>query len=255
MTDTQFPTETIELPSKGWFYPEDHPLAKGTIDLYYMTAKHEDILTSRNLIEKGVAIDKLLEALIATKGVDYGDLLVGDKNAIMFAARILGYGKDYACTLNCPECGAKNRVETNLEDGEAKEISLDPTQKGKNSFTYKLPLTGKTLTFRLFTHKMEQDIQKELRAMSKAVQGDFEKAITTRMRHAITAIDGDPDGYKIAQFVENMPARDSSAFRQHVRDLNPDFGVYFDFECSSCQHTDRLEVPITVTFFWPNAGV
>jgi hypothetical protein len=102
MSVIDFPTETIELPSRGWYYTVNHPLSSGRLDVYYMTAKHEDILTSRNLIQKGVVIQKLLEALIATPNVKYSDLLIGDKNALMIAARVLGYGKDYEVDVSCP---------------------------------------------------------------------------------------------------------------------------------------------------------
>ncbi len=85
----KLPTETVDLPSKGLLYPEDSPLAKGTIEMKYMTAKEEDILTNQNYISDGTVIDKLLQSLIVTEGVNFNELLVGDKNAIMVAARIL----------------------------------------------------------------------------------------------------------------------------------------------------------------------
>ena len=95
MEQTQkFPTEVVDLPSKGKLYPPDSPLASGTIEMKYMTAKEEDILTNQNYIEKGIVIDKLLQALIVDKTIDYNELLVGDKNALLIAARILGYGKE-----------------------------------------------------------------------------------------------------------------------------------------------------------------
>ena len=94
-----FPTETIELPSKGLLYPKENPLSKGTIELRYMTAAHEDILTNQSYIQKGIVLDKLMQALIVST-INYGDLIVGDKNAIMVASRILGYGKYYTFTYN-----------------------------------------------------------------------------------------------------------------------------------------------------------
>ena len=93
------PTETIDLPSKGLIYPSDNPLSSGKIEMKYMTAKEEDILTNQNYIQKGIVLDKLLQALIVSK-INYSDLIVGDKNAIMVAARVLGYGKDYEFEYN-----------------------------------------------------------------------------------------------------------------------------------------------------------
>ena len=98
-----FPTEVLSLPSQGLLYPEDSPLRSGTIDVKYMTAKEEDILTSTNLIEQGVVITKLLESVIANQKLTLDDMLIGDKNALMVGTRILGYGKDYRITLVDPD--------------------------------------------------------------------------------------------------------------------------------------------------------
>ena len=89
--ESKYPTETIDLPSGGKLYPQDSPLSSGKIEIKYMTAKEEDILTSANLIKKGVVIDRLLDSIIVTEGVGIDDLILGDKNAIMVAARILAY--------------------------------------------------------------------------------------------------------------------------------------------------------------------
>ena len=109
----QFPTEQVTLPSKGLLYPEDSPLRKGTIEMKYMTAREEDILSNQNYIENGTVIDKLLKSLIVTPGINYNDLLIGDKNALLVAARILGYGADYDFELD----GEEYNVDlTTLED-------------------------------------------------------------------------------------------------------------------------------------------
>ena len=90
-----FPTEVLDLPSDGKLYPKDHPLASGKITIKYMTAKEEDILSSQNLIKKGVVLDKLFESIIVEKSINIDDILIGDKNAIMLATRILAYGPQY----------------------------------------------------------------------------------------------------------------------------------------------------------------
>ena len=95
MAELKFPTEMVSLPSKGLLYPKENPLSSGQIEMKYMTAKEEDILTNANFIKNQTVIDKLLQALITSK-VNFDDILIGDKNAILVAARILGYGKDYS---------------------------------------------------------------------------------------------------------------------------------------------------------------
>lgn len=255
MSDNTFPTEVIELPSKGWFYPSSHPLSNGQIELYYMTAKHEDILTSPNLIRKGVVIDELLKSLIATEGVNYTDLFIGDRNAVMIAARILGYGKKYEPTVECPNCERTSEVEVNLEQLKEKDVEFKESMKGKNEFSFLLPMSKKTVLFKLLTYKDERDAQKELEALRKNLKGDVSREVTTRMRYSILAIDGERDRAELTKFIENMPARDAAALREHARQINPDIDLTFDFECPKCGHSDRVEVPIDVTFFWPNARV
>lgn len=251
-----YPSEAIDLPSKGWFYPTNHPLSSGQISLYYMTARHEDILTSRNLITKGVVIDKLLEALIETPGVNLSDLLLGDKAAIMIAARVLGYGKEYQVSLECPQCSTKASVTINLEDIPDKDCPYFTDEfKGRNEFTFKLPLTKKTVTFRYLTHGDEVSVRNELEGMKKAARSDVTREVTSRLRRSILAVDGDTDGEKVRVFVDSMPARDAMAFREHVRNTGPDIDLRSDFECGNCNYEGRVEIPIDVSFFWPNAGI
>lgn len=247
----QFPTEIVDLPSRGWFYPEGHPLASGQIELFYMTARHEDILTSTNLIRKGVVIDKLMEALIATKGLKYDDVFIGDKNAIMLASRIMGYGKEYSCEISCPNCGENFEHAFNLEDVAPKDLEFDDSQKGKNEFEYTLPFSHRTLTFKLLNHRDEMNINRELEQLKKYTKSGIDPEVTTRMRYSIVAVDGSHDGQIIKSFVEAMPVRDARAFREYAKTVTPDIDFTFAFECANCGHEDRLEVPITTSFFWP----
>lgn len=256
MADIKAATEIIDLPSKGWFYPKEHPLASGKLEVFYMTARHEDILTSTNLIRKGVVLDKLMEALIANPLVKYDDLLLGDKNALMIASRILGYGSEYSVTAECPNCAAKNEVDIDLSNLEDKQLEFKPEDRNKNSFEFLLPFSKKVVTFRLLTHRDERAVQQELDSMRKSTRSDIGTEVTTRMRYAITAVDGEDDREKVRQFILNMPARDGMAFREYTRKINPDVDLTFRFECVKCGHEEpRMEVPIDVGFFWPNARV
>jgi predicted RNA-binding Zn-ribbon protein involved in translation (DUF1610 family) len=255
MSENKYPSEVIELPSGGWFYPENHPLASGKLEIYYMTAKHEDILTSTNLIQRGVVLDKLMEALIVDKSIKYDDLLLGDKNGVVIAARILGYGKDYEVSMNCPSCGVTSDHKINLEDITDKPIETTPENKGKNEFPFKLPISGRTITFKLLTHGDEKAITNELAALKKALKAEVTTEVTTRIRKMIVSVDGDKTSSTIRDFVDAMPARDAMAFREHIKTVNPDIDLTFPFVCPSCGLEQRMEVPIDVTFFWPNAKV
>lgn len=255
MAENMYPSEMVGLPSKGWYYPEGHPLASGEIDLYYMTAKHEDILTSKTLIQRGVVIDKLIESLIVDKSIKYDDLLVGDKNGLMIAARIMGYGKNYDATVTCPSCNTATTHTVDLETLSDKEIEFNPKNKGKNEFEFQLPFSKRLITFRLLTHKDEKDVQNDLDAMRKVVKSEISNEVTTRMKKSIVAVDGNRDVKTIRDAVDSMPARDAMEFRDYARVINPDIELKATFVCPMCAHEDRLEVPIDVSFFWPNARV
>jgi hypothetical protein len=248
MSDEQkfkFPTEMIELPSKGLLYPEDHPLASGQVEMKYMTAKEEDILTNQNYISKGIVLDKLLQSLIITK-FNYSDLLIGDKNAILIASRILGYGKDYNFTYD----GVEQTVD--LSSLENKEIDESAFTRGVNEFSYTLPHTNTEVTFQLMTEGLDKKIDREITAIKK-INKLASPEFTTRLKHIITSINSDTDPKTIKDFVENyLLAKDARALREHIAEMQPDIDMTTTAIDEYGEATD-LEVPITVNFFFPDA--
>jgi hypothetical protein len=247
MSELKFPTEMVDLPSKGLFYPENHPLASGKIEMKYMTAKEEDILTNRVYIEKGVVIDKLLQSLIVTK-IDFNDLLLVDKNAIMIAARVLGYGKDYEFVYKGDKCS----VDLSILEPNVVDDSL--WKKGKNEFSYTLPTTGHILTFKLLTHGDEKKINDEIKGLQK-LQKDSNPELTTRLKHIITSVNGDTEPKIIRQFVDNiLLARDARALREYIRSVTPEIEIKFDYDNGTGVEEGAI-VPIGLNFFWPDAGI
>ena len=244
----KFPTEVVELPSKGYFYPEGHPLASGKVEVKYMTAKEEDILTSQNLIEQGIVIDKLLESLVIDKKININDMLVGDKNAIMVASRVLGYGKDYEFAYD----GEEQSVD--LSKLEPVDIDFTKYTKGVNEFTFELPSSKRSLTFKLLTGEDEKNIALEIAARRKiSKEQSFE--LTTRLKKMILSVDGNSTKAHINNFVDNeFLSRDSFAFRQHLEDVTPDVDMSATVVDSAGKET-VVSVPVTVRFFWPSARV
>jgi len=250
--DTKYPTETISLPSKGWFYPEGHPLASGKVELKMMTAKEEDILSSKNLIDKGLVLDKLLEALLIDKTIDAKDILVCDRNAIFVALRRLAYSDKYKVTMGCPKCGEDNELTIDLSLLDNKPFDFDKYPRGQNAFDFTLPNSGKVITYKLLTQRDDDAIEQEVKALEK-VYKEVSKEVTTRLKHTILAVDGNGDKGIVRKFVDNeMRASDSLAFRIHVRSTMPDIDLGFDFKCNSCGVERREDTPIGVQFFWPN---
>ena len=214
MSNVTFPTEVIELPSKGKFYPDGHPLKSGQLELKYMTAKEEDILTSQNLIQKGIVLDKLIDSLIVTKGVDHEDLLIGDSNAVMVASRILGYGKDYPISVTCRKCETSAEHVIDLTQLETKEIP-------ESDLKLQLPVSGKTVKLRLMTRKIEKQIQTELNSLKK-VGLQVEPEASTRIRYLIAEVDGSTNPKDIRETVENMLVADTRALREFYKTITPD---------------------------------
>lgn len=249
-TEKTFPTEVIDLPSKGLFYPEGSPLRSGQIELHYMTAKHEDILTSSNLIQKGVVLDKLIDALIATKGVKSADLLLGDLNAVMIAARILGYGKDYEVSLPCPSCGNNVEQTVNLSDLENEN---EPTSNSLDSFKVVLPLSKAEVTLKLLTRQDEVNIEKEVKSLKK-INSEVDSEATTRLKAMIGAVNGDTSKTTIWKFVDSMLVRDARYLREQYRSRVPDVNFNVPVECS-CGTSETARLPLGVNFFWPDSRV
>jgi len=245
-----FPTETIDLPSRGLFYPENSPLRSGQIELRYMTAKHEDILTSQNLIQKGVVLDRLIDALIATKGVKAADLLLGDLNAVMVAARILGYGKDYDVTMQCPACGQPIEQKINLSELETEH---EPVSGDSNIFTIVLPLSTAEVSLKLLTRQDELNIDKEIKSLKK-VNSDVSAEATTRLKAMISAVNGDTSKTTIWKFVDNLLVRDVRYLREEYKNRVPDVNFTIPVECT-CGTSETVRLPIGTNFFWPDARV
>jgi hypothetical protein len=242
MSEFKLPTEVIELPSKGLLYPEGSELAKGTLEMKYMTAKEEDILTNQSYIQKGTVLDKLMKSLIISK-INYDELLIGDKNAIMVAARILGYGKDYSFSV----LGEDHTVD--LSTLENKLLNEELFKDGKNNFEFTLPHSGNKVTFKLLTHKDEQDISRELEGLKK-INKDNSPELTTRLKYLITSVEGKTEKKDIREFVDNyLLARDSRALREYVKEIQPDVDLTF----FPTGESNRINIPIGVSFFWPDA--
>ena len=238
----KMPTEVVELPSQGLVYPESSPLSSGKVEMKYMTAREEDILTNKALIEKGTVLDELVKSLIVSD-VDYEDLIVGDKNAILVASRVLGYGSEYKFMW-----GGDEQV-VDLATIENKTLDTKLFKKGVNEFEFKLPHSGIDITFKLLTGKDEKKIEAEMSGMKK-INKNFSAELSTRMKYIITSINGNREAKDIREFVDTaFLARDSKALREYIKEVQPDVDLTFFPDGS----TDRVPIPFGLNLFWPDA--
>lgn len=253
MAESKFktPTEIIELPSRGLIYPLDNPLSSGTIEMTYMTSKHEDILTNQNYIRQGIALDKLIESLIVSK-ININDIVVGDKNALLIASRILGYGKDY--TFKSFDKEGKY-VDKTIDLTTIEDKVLDPSnliEERVNEFKYTLPNSDIEVTFKLLTHGDEKDIEKEINEIKKIFPDKASPEISTRLKYMIKSVNGDSSIATVVDFVNNgLLARDSRELRAEIKRVSPDVVLTYKEE----GELEGTPIPINMNFFWPISAV
>jgi rubredoxin len=256
--NTQFnwstPTEIVKLPSRGLFYPEGHPLhGQDTVEIKYMTAKEEDILTSQSLLKEGLAVDRALQSLLVNKDINIKDLLVGDKNALVIASRITGYGEEYETSVTCPACGTTDRHTFDLSelehhDFEDKMREHNVVVSEQNTFTVELPFSKVTVECRLLTGADENKVFKNSKRNAKKKQSSV---FTDQLRMMVSAIDGNRNPLEVGVFVQQLPARDSRYLRKIFGEVAPNVNMEQTFECSNCTYTADMEVPLTSDFLWP----
>ena len=251
------PTEFVTLPSGG-AYPEGHPLhGQETIEIYYMTAKDEDILSSEELLKKGLAIERFMENVVVDKRIKPSTMYSGDRNALIIAARSSGYGNAYETQVTCPNCGTKSRMVFDIdqptikESMESEEDNLYKTDDG--FFEVKMPVSGYNIKFKLLTGKDEIDMVTEKLSKKKTKIKGLTKTVTSHFKRIIVAVEGYEDRAIVNQFVDTMLSSDSYHLKKCYKLANPNVEIKRDFECNSCGHQQELEVPLNADFFWPDS--
>lgn len=245
------PTEMVDLPSGGKFYPEGHPLhGVESVEIKFMTAKEEDILTSRSLLKKGIALDRLIQSVMVNPKVDPDDMLVGDRNAIIVASRITGYGSDYKTKVACPACGEHSQHQFDLEesqtikggDVEGATITSDGT------WIITLPVTNWEVEVRLLTGRDEKHLASISEKKKKSNMA--ETPITDQLNLIVVSVQGHKDKPTVQQAISALPAKDALHLRDVYTKINPNIDLTQAFVCQSCDFETQMEVPFTTDFFW-----
>tara|TARA_R100000008_G_scaffold54050_2_gene32913 strand:+ start:341 stop:1210 length:870 start_codon:yes stop_codon:yes gene_type:complete len=248
------PTEFVDLPSQGKFYPPGHPLHNvESLEIRFMTAKDEDILTSQALLRKGIALDRFLQNVLIDKSVKLDDLLVGDKNALIVRSRITGYGAEYQTSVTCPACGSKQDYEFDLEESNL-ITATDLLQNGVNiqddgTILFELPVTKASINVRMMTGRDEKELLRKQNLNKKIKMAD--SSLTDQLKMLIVSVNGRTERHLIEQFVDTMPAKDSRFLRTGYAKSLPTMDLAQHFACTECDHAQDMEVPFTTDFFWP----
>jgi len=251
MANYDFPTEVITLPSEGKCYPSDNPLSSGQIEIKYMTAREEEILTSQNLIKKGVVLDKLFETIIVDKNINPDDIILGDKNAIMLATRLLGYGAEYHVEMT-DSANNKHNVIVDLSKVQTKDIDIS-ILNSNNIYEFVTPFGKNKIEFKMLTHGDEKAVDIDVKALAKFNKSGTSSELTTRYRYMIKSVDGESDTKAIVHFINNkFLARDTRAFREFVKQNQPDMNMEFNYTDPESGEEEVRSIPMGVGFFWPS---
>ena len=247
------PVELVPLPSGGIVYPQGSPLSgQEAIEVRAMTAREEDILTSKALIKKGTVITHLIKSCLIDKDIDVKNMLSGDRNALMVGLRVTGYGAGYTCEIDCPLCDHRSKQTFDLAELPVKKLNIKPVSTGENLFSFELPYTKKTVEFRFLTGKDEEEIM--ITSERKKKSGfTGSNIVTTRLLYSIVSVDGITDKSKVSGFIRNMPARDSLALRKHMDEHEPGVDMKSWMDCPSCYEQSEVRLPLGATFFWPDS--
>jgi hypothetical protein len=248
------PTEFVDLPSQGKFYPPGHVLHNvESLEIRFMTAKDEDILTSQALLRKGIALDRFLQNVLVDKTIKLDDLLTGDKNALIVKSRITGYGPEYQTTVSCPACGAKQEYEFDLEESNL-ITAEDLLNNGVNiqsdgTILFELPVTKASVCIKMMNGRDEKELARK-QSLNKKVKLQ-DTSLTDQLKMLIISVNGRTERRLIDQFVDNLPAKDSRFLRVSYAKSLPTMDLTQEFACTECDHAQEMEVPFTTDFFWP----
>ena len=248
------PTDFVALPSEGKFYPEGHPLCnQDVVEIKFMTAKEEDILTSQALLAKGIALERLVESVLIDKDITASSLLVGDKNALLVAIRITGYGSEYETQVTCPSCKEVNSYKFDLDEVKSTPLMTN-TDVTELTDTGTYIITGLTQTeaeveVRMLTGDDDKKLTHRLESNKKHNLGL--PPLLEQMKSFIVSVNDNSNEMYLDSFLHNLPAMDARHLRKTYAALTPAIDMTQQYVCDSCLHETRLEVPLTADFFWP----
>ncbi len=252
-SEEELPYELVPLPSRGWVYPENHPLCNEThVEIKAMGTTQENILVSQALIKKGTVMTVLLKSCLTNASIDPSSLILGDKSAILLAIRRTGFGAEYRMPTTCPECGDHFVHDFDLSKCELKMLEEEPVEPNKNLFEMLLPVSKKTIHFSLMTDGDDLDIMRTQQNRKKVINSDIDTRITDELMKTIKSVDGKEDGETIAKFVRTMKVMDSRALRRQIKLISPDVEMKEEVSCGKCGAIETHRIPLGTEFFWPS---
>jgi hypothetical protein len=238
--------QVVDLPSKGKLYTN----GISEVEIDYMTASDENLLSSPELIRKGTVIDELLKRKIKTEGIKVSDLLNGDKDKIILQLRASSYGQFYNVKVTCPETGNEFDTSIDLLTLNEKELSQEPDELME--FSFLLPMSKKNIKFKILSSGEFDRVLDASQKQKEAYKSQFTETITLLLKSQIKEIEGDRDRTYINKFIDKMRAGDSTALRRHIKSIEP--GIDYDYELTSPYTGNKFKATLNfgIDFFYPS---
>lgn len=252
----EIPIIDVALPSNGKVYPEGHPLyQQRDITITSMTAAQENILTNRTLAKRGTLLTHLIQSCLRDKTISAKSMLIGDRNTVMVALRISGYGPDYSVKMSCPACDQTSDQMFGLDKLPVNRLEIEPVHVGQNLFETKLPQTSAVVRFKFLTGADEEEIAQTQAQKKKLGAGVADsEMITSGLLSAIVSINGVTDRAQINAAIPKLPAYDSRVLRKYIQENEPGIQMKGEFQCSHCDYAQEVDMPLGASFFWPDAA-
>lgn len=249
--DFVIPTEIVDLPTQGRFYPDGHPLCGcESVEIRHMTTKDQDILNSATLIKKGKALEKAVQGLLLNKAIKLDDMFIGDKNAVILQARINGISDIYEANITCPSCTQLDAYPFNLTEIKANLGDQNADVSDEGTFVVELPISKVRVEVKLLTGKDEKYLQDQ--AAKKKKHKLPESSLTDQFKMLIVSANDEADRGIIGKFVDAMLSKDARALQVRYNEVVPNIDLKQYFECNHCSYTDKVTIPLTANFFWPD---
>jgi hypothetical protein len=226
----KLPTEIVKLPSGGNVYPATSPLKSGQVEVRYMTAYDEDILTNVSYIREGIMFDKLLESVIMSD-CNVNDIISTDRDAILIQSRILAYGAEYPVRVTDPNTGKELERVVNLTKLKYKPFDLIADENGE--FEYKFN-NDRDITIK-FTYN---------------VKLTSESGVYDILKQCIKEVNGKRTEENIDHFIRyEFLAKDAKEFRTYYTEHTPGMDFEYEFEGEN-GGTFTATFPIGIDLFW-----
>ena len=237
------PYDLIPLPSKGKLYKG----VKDKVKVSYMTGSDENILTSPNLIESGDFLEILMTRNILEENLNYNDLHIGDRNAIMIWLRGTAFGNMYPVSIYSK---TGEIIEEVVDLSELKYIPLGAEPDANGLFDFTCPKSGNALKFKFLTVGDEAYIEGTL--VEEQESGfEINNRSTHTLNRQIVSVDGNDDSAFIDKFISDMRLTDIKAFRAYVDEIESGIDLKIEVKAAGGD-TVTTFLPLNLKFFWPD---